>query len=156
MRVVHCRREPYDVYVGRPSKWGNPFILAEPERRDAVIYLYKSWLCGKVKAPRGESPPPIEDIRRELKGKILGCWCAPNPCHADVLLWIANPELIQIETTSQCDDAVLIMGLLAKVNEEEFVQAISTENAINALEKKVLDFQSIGERAREIVRTALL
>lgn len=70
------------VYVGRPSQFGNPFIVGEDGSRKEVIRLYIQRLK--------ERPELIRDIRRELRGKDLVCWCAPLPCHADVLLKIAN------------------------------------------------------------------
>ena len=85
-RVVHCKREPFDVYIGRPGKWGNPFKLENEARRAMVIAEYRSWLL--------QRPQLVEDAKRELRGKVLGCWCAPKPCHGDVLLEIANqPEV---------------------------------------------------------------
>ncbi len=36
-RVLYCKKEPYDVYVGRPSKWGNPFVIGRDGRRGEVI-----------------------------------------------------------------------------------------------------------------------
>ena len=85
-RVVHCRREPYDVYIGRPTKWGNPFYLTAPLRRNAaaraaVIEKYEAWL---------KTQPELLVALGELRGKVLGCYCAPLPCHGDVLLRIAN------------------------------------------------------------------
>ena len=77
-KVVHCKKEPYDIYIGRPSKWGNPFEIGKDGTREQVIEKYKN-----------HALPPDKDIRK-LKGKILGCWCAPLPCHGDVLLRIAN------------------------------------------------------------------
>lgn len=82
------------VYVGRPGKWGNPFkpgmVIREQGTLEVVKELktvkdcidwYKKWLRYMGK---------IEDIR-ELKGKNLACWCKEGePCHADVLLEIAN------------------------------------------------------------------
>lgn len=85
------------VYVGRPSKWGNPYQMGkphpvgegngrnEPMTRERVIYWYKFHL-------EEEAPHLIKDAKRELKGKDLVCWCAPAACHADVLLEIANAE----------------------------------------------------------------
>lgn len=82
-RVVHCKREPYDVYIGRPSKWGNPFShlagkgdCQVPSREDA-IECYRRWIATQ--------PQLLEDLP-ELDGKVLGCWCAPKSCHGDVLL----------------------------------------------------------------------
>lgn len=80
--VVHCRRDRYDVYVGRPSKWGNPFKVGVHGKRDECIALYVEWLRTQ--------PELIADAKRELKGKVLGCWCAPNACHAEILRRVAN------------------------------------------------------------------
>lgn len=71
------------VYVGRPTKWGNPFVIGEDGTREEVLEKYMRWLGGR--------PDLIRDVREELQGKDLVCWCAPEPCHADVLLAIANP-----------------------------------------------------------------
>ncbi len=85
-RVVHCKREPYDVYVGRPSVWGNPFREGDAGTREEVIAMYRDWVLN--------CPSPAAMIVRkrlsELRGKTLGCWCAPRSCHADVLLELAN------------------------------------------------------------------
>ena len=81
-RVVHCKRERYDVYIGRPSKWGNPFHLSAECDRRAVIAQYREWLMGQ--------PILIAAARRELRGKVLGCWCAPRACHGDVLAEVAD------------------------------------------------------------------
>lgn len=70
------------VYVGRPSKWGNPFVLGSDGNREEVIRLYKNYLF--------ENPELIAQAQEELKGKDLVCWCSPAACHADVLLTIAN------------------------------------------------------------------
>ena len=80
-RVVHCKRESYDVYIGRPSKWGNPFQLGPDGSREEVIEKYMEWL--------ENNPELLQDIY-ELKGKVLGCWCKPKPCHGDVLVDIVN------------------------------------------------------------------
>jgi hypothetical protein len=78
--VVHCHKAPYDVYVGRPSKWGNPFTIGEDTRRE-VIKKYERWL---------RNNKVLMSQIGELKGKVLGCWCYPQACHADVLVRIAN------------------------------------------------------------------
>lgn len=74
------------VYVGRPTKWGNPYMMHGPIDRATVVDLYKKW-TEWVQEGRNIA----EDARRELRGKNLVCWCKPgDPCHADVLLRIAN------------------------------------------------------------------
>lgn len=79
--VVHRSRSVYDVYIGRPSKWGNPFIIGRDGSRDEVIEKYREWL---LRHPR------LVFALRELRGKKLGCWCSPLPCHGDVLAEMAN------------------------------------------------------------------
>jgi hypothetical protein len=76
-RVVHCKREPYDVYIGRPSKWGNPFSIGKDGNRIEVIAKYNLWIYRQ---------PDLLASLDELRGKVLGCWCAPQACHGDVLL----------------------------------------------------------------------
>ena len=73
---------PDAVYVGRPSKWGNPFRVGINGSREEVIAKYADWLDGMMHNG-------IFDLD-ELKGKDLVCWCALLPCHADILLKMAN------------------------------------------------------------------
>lgn len=87
-RVVHCKKEEFDVYIGRGSKWGNPFshkegTLAEHVvgSREEAIAKYEEYLL---------SNQELVDSLPELKGKVLGCWCKPKACHGDVLLKMAN------------------------------------------------------------------
>ena len=72
------------VYVGRPTKWGNQFVIGKDGSRDEVISKYKEWAY----AP--EQSDWRSEVRSELKGKDLICWCAPYACHASVLVDIAN------------------------------------------------------------------
>lgn len=67
-RVVHCMREPHHVCIDRTTKWGNPFVLGMHGDRDEVIGKYELWLY--------ESEPLMNSLG-ELKGMVLGCWCAP-------------------------------------------------------------------------------
>lgn len=77
------------VYVGRPTKWGNPWKIGDthPELGDPmpaadVVVLYRDWLF-----ERGAQT----EVRLALRGKDLVCWCSLDaPCHADVLLEVAN------------------------------------------------------------------
>jgi Domain of unknown function (DUF4326) len=80
-RAVHCKRERHHVYIGRPSKWGNPFVVGKHGARAEVIALYERWLLDNA---------PLMAALGELKGKVLGCWCAPRACHGDVLVRLAN------------------------------------------------------------------
>ncbi len=66
------------VYVGRPTKWGNPYKVGAIRREDAIV-LYEAWLRDRLSEDSGFLDP--------LKGKDLACWCPlDKPCHADVLL----------------------------------------------------------------------
>jgi hypothetical protein len=88
-RVVNVKREPFDVYVGRSAewgdtKWGNPYVIGRDGNRDQVILLYERYL------------PTRPDLMAEvptLRGKRLGCHCAPLPCHGDVLAKLADSSV---------------------------------------------------------------
>jgi hypothetical protein len=76
------------VYVGRwtwplriSSKWRNPFTVGRGGTREEVVAKYRAYLL---------SQPGLMAALPELRGKDLVCWCAPLPCHADVLLELAN------------------------------------------------------------------
>jgi hypothetical protein len=79
--VVHCKKQSYDVYIGRPSKWGNPFMIGPDGDRSEVIRRYRDWI---------RTQPDLLAALPELKGRVLGCWCAPQACHGDVLVELAN------------------------------------------------------------------
>lgn len=77
-RVVNIKREKADVYIGRGSKWGNPYVISPPERTRAhVVAYYEIYIRTK---------PELMAALVELKGKTLGCYCAPLLCHGDVLI----------------------------------------------------------------------
>jgi len=88
VKVVHCKKEPFDVYIGRPSPWGNPYSHKNGTKAqfkvatiEEAIEKYREYLL---------SNPELMDKLSELRGKTLGCWCKPGPCHGDVLLELAN------------------------------------------------------------------
>lgn len=80
-RVVHCKREPYDVYIGRGSKWGNPFKIGIDGTRAEVIVKYCDYIA---------TQPHLLAALPEIKGNVLGCWCHPHACHGDVLAELAD------------------------------------------------------------------
>jgi hypothetical protein len=86
MKVVHCKKEKFDVYIGRPSKWGNPYSHKEGTKaefkvdtREQAIEAYYYYIT------EGEGQHLLKDLD-ELKGKTLGCWCSPKPCHGEILI----------------------------------------------------------------------
>ena len=74
------------IYVGRPTRWGNPFRVGKDGNREEVIEKYRKWLKEKLK----EDP----DFLEPLRGKDLTCWCPLDKlCHADVILeFLAKKE----------------------------------------------------------------
>ena len=83
VKVVNKYKSRYDVYIGRPSKWANWFYIGRDGTRLQVIEKYKSWLIDEVYLYKSITHRDI----MQLEGKILGCFCAPKPCHGDVLKW---------------------------------------------------------------------
>ena len=69
------------VYVGRPSRWGNPFVIGRDGSRDEVIAKYRAWIVRQ---------PALMAALPELRNKDLVCWCAPKRCHCEVLIELAN------------------------------------------------------------------
>ena len=91
-RAVHCKREHHHVYVGRnpqwmaPSKWGNPFVVGTHGVRGECIAMYEGWLRENA---------VLFAALDELRGLVLGCWCAPHACHGDVLARLANANMVE-------------------------------------------------------------
>lgn len=86
--VVHCKVKPYDIYIGRPSKFQNPIKLVSEEYRLRCISEFAYYLLNK--------PSLLESIP-ELTGYVLGCWCRDKSdrlCHGDVLMYILNQQEI--------------------------------------------------------------
>lgn len=83
-RVVHVD-QPYDVFIGRPSKWGNPFVVGrDGKTREEVIAKYEAWI---------KTQPALLAALPELRGKRLACPCTrgrPKPCHGAVLARLAD------------------------------------------------------------------
>ncbi len=85
--VVHIE-EPYDIYIGRPSKWGNPFIIGRDGSREEVIKKYEEYFLKSRK---------LMNALPELKGKRLGCHCKPLACHGDILAEWADKDIPKIK-----------------------------------------------------------
>jgi hypothetical protein len=77
------------VYVGRPGKWGNPFRIGRDGNRSEVLEKYKEYVRNLLHT----SDRFVHDLE-QLRGKDLVCWCAPAPCHADILILVANDKAI--------------------------------------------------------------
>jgi hypothetical protein len=90
--VVNKRQQAYDVYIGRGSKWGNPYThMRGPtkaefhvESREQAIALYRKYIL---------SHPELLSALPELAGKRLGCYCKPLACHGDVLVELLEERM---------------------------------------------------------------
>jgi hypothetical protein len=120
-RTKGWRKPEGAVVVARPSRWGNPWTVGpgidgpyevygpfsvllrgfqtEREAREAVVRLFRLYADGTGAFARAFAPWTLDELRDELAGKDLACWCPlkdehgqPVPCHADVLLELANVE----------------------------------------------------------------
>ena len=88
-KVVNKYKEPYDVYIGRGSIWGNPYSHLPSGTKaqflvgsvDEAIEAYKKHLWAQIK----DGSITIEHLL-QLDGKVLGCFCKPKPCHGDVIV----------------------------------------------------------------------
>ena len=91
------RNDPDVVYIGRPTRWGNPFKIGRDGDRATVIDKYRRWITSMG----------LEKDLHELVGKRLACWCAPLPCHGDVLAELAEAQETYIEyiNTERQNDA---------------------------------------------------
>lgn len=97
-RTKGWRMPPNTVYVGRPSRWGNPWRVDDDLGRglkwdpETVVALYRHDMNYFAEGERrGYGFAGFSHRLAELRGKSLACWCPlDQPCHADVLLELAN------------------------------------------------------------------
>lgn len=86
-RTVHLKVEAYTRRIDRRSAWGNPFVLhtpSDPRARVACLLAYV----------RGFDAADLERVG-QLRGEVLGCWCAPRLCHGDVLATLAAVDTVE-------------------------------------------------------------
>jgi len=101
-RVVHVKKEKYDVYIGRSGAvlepgmitqkvtygyFGNPFRIGRDGTREEVIAKYKVWFYERLK-----TDPEFKTRIEALKGKTLGCFCVPEKCHGNVIIEYLEAE----------------------------------------------------------------
>lgn len=83
-RVVNIKRHTCDVYIGRGGAtdgyFGNPFRLMPGEERGSTLAEYAKYFHRRL-----ETDPEFKRRVHELKGKRLGCFCKPGPCHGDII-----------------------------------------------------------------------
>lgn len=93
--LVNLNKEPYDVYIGRGSKWGCPYTIIKDrptlakeivETKEEALAKYKEYLLAS---------PELMASLDELEGKILGCFCKPEKCHGDILLEVLTQRKLK-------------------------------------------------------------
>ena len=86
-RVWNAATEDYPAYavpISRPTKLGNPFVIGPDGTREEVLAKYEAYVRGR---------PDLMERIRELRGKDLLCWCAPLPCHGDIIIRLSCEEV---------------------------------------------------------------
>lgn len=79
--VVHCKRQPFTHYIGRPGPFGNPYRVQPGMPRGSAIAKFETYARGSTELlAKIDALPP---------DAVLGCWCSPNPYHGDIIvkLW---------------------------------------------------------------------
>jgi hypothetical protein len=95
-RIKGWRMPEGAIYVGRGSQWGNPFRVGYSGDAARCVELYRQQLESALRGGEACTAHFIRIARhlRVLRGSVLACWCRlDQPCHADVLLRVANVEL---------------------------------------------------------------
>ena len=95
--------KPENVYIGRPSKWGNPYIISGEQNREKVVELYEQY----IKTNR----VLLRDLH-QLRGKNLGCVCYPQLCHGDIIQRLLQEEMS--ETQQQPEQPVVCRVVIVK------------------------------------------
>lgn len=95
-KVVNKNKDPYDIYIGRGSKWGNPYSHKESSiakykvsSRKEAIESFERYIT------MGEGKHLLQDLH-ELEGKTLGCFCKPQSCHGDILVRLVNEHHLDL------------------------------------------------------------
>lgn len=81
-KVVNCQKDEYTLYIGRPSKWGNPYIF-KPSKNGGIMVADRHEAIIKFEVYAREN---LWDILEELDNEVLGCWCIPKACHGSILV----------------------------------------------------------------------
>lgn len=95
--VVHCKKEPYDIYIGRGvktnSKWSNPYTHKDLEKTKAKFQVSSRKEAIEEYEKYLNESGLINDIE-ELRGKILGCWCCNSPCDGSEKTFVCHGQVL--------------------------------------------------------------
>lgn len=102
--LVNIKKRKSDIYIGRPSKWGNPFKMKYEDERLWVVTAHKDWLDGiKFQGFAQEEREWILANLHLLEGKILGCYCSPKLCHGNNYINLIKKRTASLRHTCGCD-----------------------------------------------------
>lgn len=80
--LVNIKKGRCEVYIGRGTPFGNPYVIGEnAQTREDVIRLYRAYFYERLK-----KEPEWKAKVDKLKGRVLGCHCAPLPCHGNIII----------------------------------------------------------------------
>lgn len=131
--VVNKYKDRYDVYIGRGSKWGNPFPITKTNTREQVIAQYKEWIT------EGEGKHLLNDLH-ELAGKRLGCFCKPKACHGDVLVELFNKVNMKFKEYSPMQYLAIDIANHFGLDKLDYDDRISwVKHNLDCLETKTVD-----------------
>jgi len=88
-KVVNKRKEKFEVYIGRGSPFGNPFVIGVDGDRDEVIHKFDEYFCNKL-----ATDSKFKLAVWELKDKVLGCYCKPQRCHGDIIANYVDGDMV--------------------------------------------------------------
>jgi hypothetical protein len=89
--VVNKYKSGYDVYIGRGSIFGNPFIIGKDGDRNTVVKLYEDYFNRRI-----VTDSVFKEAVLNLRGKRLGCFCKPHLCHGDIIVDYLNRYFIEV------------------------------------------------------------
>lgn len=104
VRVVHCKNYTGDVvYIGRPSPLGNPFKLEPNMKKGSTLAKYEEWLRLKISLNDKEVCDELNRLyyMAQERALVLGCWCAPYPCHGDIIKKVLEEKIEEIQENSK-------------------------------------------------------
>jgi hypothetical protein len=124
-KVVNIHRDNYDVYIGRGngSFFGNPFPITERYDREAVVAMFTDYVL---------KTPSVLSKLHTLKDKVLGCFCAPNLCHGDMIVWMLEHAYEDINI------------ILKEIREDSYDRDAEHKNYLAALEEQLANWSETG------------
>lgn len=145
--VVNRYREPFDIYIGRGSKWGNPFTHKSGTKaqyivssREEAIEKYREYILSK--------PELLKDLP-ELAGKRLGCFCKPKACHGDVLVDLFSQFVGESKMTNTFKTFNGMQYLAIDIANHYGLDKLNYEDRIKWVKDNISNLESLKHNADE-------